>query len=319
MESSSADDAPASDVDEAGTPTPPLSPKDDCDSASVASSDHGDGASRDGFYANRATAFVDSIKAKYFSKSLRLGSGGVDASSTSTSKKQKVQLWDSVINVVLVEGRNLLAMDDNGFSDPYVRFRLGTEKYKSKNAIKTLNPQWLEQFDLHMYTDQPKVLEITVWDKDFSGKGDFMGRCSIDLSSLEPETTHSGVAGAGRRRRLAVPPAHHQRKHAGHQLRLGPHRLRGHRRLRSAGEVPAGAIRPNTQFLRLGRRRDTSLSKCTRHRAWPLPTWEARATLSACSSWSTRGCRRTPSTRRCHRNGTRYSASRSRISILCSS
>ncbi|XP_075746595.1 multiple C2 and transmembrane domain-containing protein 1-like [Rhipicephalus microplus] len=133
----------------------------------------------------------DDVEQQYFSKSLRLGSGGGDASSTSTSKKQKVQLWDSVINVVLVEGRNLLAMDDNGFSDPYVRFRLGTEKYKSKNAIKTLNPQWLEQFDLHMYTDQPKVLEITVWDKDFSGKGDFMGRCSIDLSSLEPETTHS--------------------------------------------------------------------------------------------------------------------------------
>lgn len=187
MESSSADDAPASDVDDAGPPTPPLSSKDDGDSTSVASSDHGDGASA----ASRATAFVDSIKAKYFSKSLRLGSGGGDASSASASKKQKVQLWDSVINVVLVEGRNLLAMDDNGFSDPYVRFRLGSEKYKSKNAIKTLNPQWLEQFDLHMYTDQPKVLEISVWDKDFSGKGDFMGRCSIDLSSLEPETTHS--------------------------------------------------------------------------------------------------------------------------------
>ncbi|XP_075537783.1 multiple C2 and transmembrane domain-containing protein 1-like isoform X1 [Dermacentor variabilis] len=133
----------------------------------------------------------DDVEQQYFSKSLRLGSGGGDASSASASKKQKVQLWDSVINVVLVEGRNLLAMDDNGFSDPYVRFRLGTEKYKSKNVIKTLNPQWLEQFDLHMYTDQPKVLEISVWDKDFSGKGDFMGRCSIDLSSLEPETTHS--------------------------------------------------------------------------------------------------------------------------------
>ncbi|XP_077514652.1 multiple C2 and transmembrane domain-containing protein-like isoform X3 [Amblyomma americanum] len=133
----------------------------------------------------------DDVEQQYFSKSLRLGSGGGDASSAAAGKKQKVQLWDSVINVVLVEGRHLLAMDDNGLSDPYVRFRLGSEKYKSKNATKTLNPQWLEQFDLHMYTDQPKVLEITVWDKDFSGKGDFMGRCSIDLSSLEPETTHS--------------------------------------------------------------------------------------------------------------------------------
>lgn len=43
-------------------------------------------------------------------------------------------------------------------------------------CLKTLNPQWLEQFDLHMYQEQPKVLEITVWDKDFGGRNDFMGR-----------------------------------------------------------------------------------------------------------------------------------------------
>lgn len=42
--------------------------------------------------------------------------------------------------------------------------------------FKTLDPQWLEQFNLHMYADQPKVLEISVFDKDFHGKDDFMGR-----------------------------------------------------------------------------------------------------------------------------------------------
>ncbi|CAN7948686.1 unnamed protein product, partial [Ixodes hexagonus] len=109
---------------------------------------------------------------QYFSKSLRLGSSG----SGDGGKKVKTQPWDSVVNVVLVEGRNLLAMDDNGFSDPYVRFKLGNEKYKSKSALKTLNPQWLEQFDLHVYSEQSRTLELTVWDKDFSGKGDFMGR-----------------------------------------------------------------------------------------------------------------------------------------------
>ncbi|XP_064475145.1 multiple C2 and transmembrane domain-containing protein 1-like isoform X2 [Ornithodoros turicata] len=124
---------------------------------------------------------------QYFSKSLRLGASGDSVG----AKKVKTQVWDSVINIVLVEGRNLLPMDENGYSDPYVRFKLGTEKYKSKTATKTLNPHWLEQFDLHSYPDQPKTLEITVWDKDFSGKGDFMGRCAIDIEGLEPEQTHS--------------------------------------------------------------------------------------------------------------------------------
>lgn len=130
----------------------------------------------------------DDVEQQYFSKSLRLGSSG---SGDAGAKKAKTQPWDSVVNVVLVEGRNLLSMDDNGFSDPYVRFKLGNEKYKSKSAVKTLNPQWLEQFDLHVYSDQSRTLELTVWDKDFSGKGDFMGRCSIDVGSLEPERTHS--------------------------------------------------------------------------------------------------------------------------------
>ncbi len=48
------------------------------------------------------------------------------------AKKMKTQIWSSVVTVVLVEGHDLLAMDDNGFSDPYVKFRLGNEKYKSK-------------------------------------------------------------------------------------------------------------------------------------------------------------------------------------------
>ena len=48
------------------------------------------------------------------------------------NKKLKTQIWNSVVTIVLVDGRNLLAMDDNGYSDPYVKFRLGNEKYKSK-------------------------------------------------------------------------------------------------------------------------------------------------------------------------------------------
>ncbi|CAG7823868.1 unnamed protein product, partial [Allacma fusca] len=66
---------------------------------------------------------------------------------------------------------------------------LGNEKYKSKVAYKTLNPKWLEQFDLHLYEDQSQELEITIWDKDWT-TDDFMGRCTVILSDLEREKTH---------------------------------------------------------------------------------------------------------------------------------
>lgn len=83
-----------------------------------------------------------------------------------------------------------------------------------QNANKTLSPKWHEQFELHMFPEQPKMLEVTVWDRDIHTKDDIMGRygnpvfdfidetaknvhvhgprcrCVIDLSKLQPEATH---------------------------------------------------------------------------------------------------------------------------------
>ncbi|XP_015597889.1 multiple C2 and transmembrane domain-containing protein isoform X5 [Cephus cinctus] len=108
------------------------------------------------------------------------------------NRRLKSQIWSSVVTIVLVEAKNLLPMDIEGLSDPYVKFRLGTEKYKSKIAMKTLNPVWLEQFDFHLYEDPylGQELEVTVWDRDKSHQDELMGRTIIDLATLERETTH---------------------------------------------------------------------------------------------------------------------------------
>ncbi|XP_061528214.1 multiple C2 and transmembrane domain-containing protein 1 isoform X2 [Phycodurus eques] len=103
---------------------------------------------------------------------------------------RKAQLWRGIVSISLIEGRGLQPMDANGRSDPYVKFRMGHQKYKSKTIPKTLNPQWREQFDFHMYEEQGGYVDITVWDKDAGKKDDFMGRCTIDLSLLSKEHTH---------------------------------------------------------------------------------------------------------------------------------
>jgi len=92
------------------------------------------------------------------------------------------------VTIVLVDGKNLPPPETGGPGDLYCKFRLGQEKYKSKVAYKTLNPSWLEQFDLHLYDDQSQELEVTIWDKE--RKDECVGRCVIDLTHLERETTH---------------------------------------------------------------------------------------------------------------------------------
>ncbi|NWV69989.1 MCTP1 protein, partial [Malurus elegans] len=103
---------------------------------------------------------------------------------------RKSQLWRGIVSVTLIEGRELKAMDANGLSDPYVKFRLGHQKYKSKIVPKTLNPQWREQFDFHLYEERGGIIDITVWDKDAGKRDDFIGRCQVDLSTLSKEHTH---------------------------------------------------------------------------------------------------------------------------------
>uniref|UniRef100_A0A8C9Z6V7 Multiple C2 and transmembrane domain containing 1 n=1 Tax=Sander lucioperca TaxID=283035 RepID=A0A8C9Z6V7_SANLU len=103
---------------------------------------------------------------------------------------RKSQLWRGIVSIALIEGRNLIPMDPNGLSDPYVKFRLGPQKYRSKTVPKTLSPQWREHFDLHLYEETGGVLEITVWDKDTGRRDDFIGRCQLDLSTLSKEQTH---------------------------------------------------------------------------------------------------------------------------------
>uniref|UniRef100_A0A8C5M1E0 Multiple C2 and transmembrane domain-containing protein 1 n=1 Tax=Leptobrachium leishanense TaxID=445787 RepID=A0A8C5M1E0_9ANUR len=103
---------------------------------------------------------------------------------------RKSHLWRGIVSITLIEGQELKAMDSNGLSDPYVKFRLGHQKYRSKTLPKTLNPQWREQFEMHLFEEHGGVIDITVWDKDAGKRDDFIGRCQVDLSALSKEQTH---------------------------------------------------------------------------------------------------------------------------------
>ena len=97
----------------------------------------------------------------------------------------------SIINfeITFVEGKDLLAKDSNGFSDPYVLIPkdqpgiLGIPKkgLKTHKKKKTLNQVWNQSFQLQCNIKQCNILKFEVYDYDFIGSDDFLGNGEIHL------------------------------------------------------------------------------------------------------------------------------------------
>jgi len=95
------------------------------------------------------------------------------------------------VNVVLVEAK----LDHHGSPsssapDPYVKFKLGSEKYKSKVQTKTFEPKWTEQFDMQVYDENFQHMSVMVQDRGSTARNGVIGKLSIDLSLLDKERTH---------------------------------------------------------------------------------------------------------------------------------
>lgn len=96
------------------------------------------------------------------------------------------------LEVKLVSGEDLVAMDITNTSDPYcIVYVKGDALYrrKQKSAVRssTLKPKWdelLKVWPIDPDCDRELVLVVEVWDHDTTSGDDFMGKFEVKLSDL---------------------------------------------------------------------------------------------------------------------------------------
>lgn len=89
------------------------------------------------------------------------------------------------LEVHLHHGKDLLAKDTGGTSDPYIKFKIGPKQlYRSKTISKTLNPVWNEHF-MALIDDLSQPLVLKVFDYDFGFQDDYLGTASIELANVQ--------------------------------------------------------------------------------------------------------------------------------------
>jgi len=90
------------------------------------------------------------------------------------------------LRVRLSHAIGLRSMDSNGYSDPYVKLVLGSDKHKSEIVKKTLNPRWDKDFFFRGSFEQliTTPLEVQVWDWDRFSRNDAVGNGKVNLGQL---------------------------------------------------------------------------------------------------------------------------------------
>ena len=105
-----------------------------------------------------------------------------------------ISFQGSQLTCSVIEAKNLLPLDPNGLSDPYIKINISdsnAQGLKTKVAKSNLNPSWNETLAIDLQPSEiNKRLQVQCWDRDLLTGDDFMGAMSFDISDITRSPIH---------------------------------------------------------------------------------------------------------------------------------
>jgi len=84
----------------------------------------------------------------------------------------------------IVEANGLAGRTAGGSCNPYIKIRLGEQKFKTKIIDKNLNPRWKETFKLSGLQDLDQELSLFVFDYERGTKDEFLGMVNFTMNQI---------------------------------------------------------------------------------------------------------------------------------------
>merc|ERR1712232_1409994 len=92
------------------------------------------------------------------------------------------------LHVLLLRGRQLVAADHNGLSDPFVKLSFGGQRRSSSIKKRTLEPEWNERFVFAVH-DASSMVQVECFDHDLL-QNDPLGTAQIGVDELAENQGH---------------------------------------------------------------------------------------------------------------------------------
>lgn len=98
--------------------------------------------------------------------------------------------WELYVNII--EASYLPSKDLNGYSDPFIRIKVGSHKAKGLVVEKNLHPVFNEEFLFKVQPEKNDELSIKIYDSDRFSK-EMIARCKVKVADLLSKPENSWV------------------------------------------------------------------------------------------------------------------------------